>query len=142
VNNCFTAVVLNSVCAETTKEAMKVASESFPRFVTPVIEDLYPALGNRSDSYGYTLKMETIRAKARDIDWMVNETSCLAGDPDAFLKRCQAYKDLGADEVVFRLDGTHEQVERSLKLIGKHVIPKIKAPRSVVMTGDLPSPVP
>jgi alkanesulfonate monooxygenase SsuD/methylene tetrahydromethanopterin reductase-like flavin-dependent oxidoreductase (luciferase family) len=143
VNNCFTAVVLNSVCAEDTKGAMAVARQSFPRFVTPVIEDLYPQLGQRSSGgYGYTLKMEKIRSKARDIEWMVNETSCIAGDPDVFLKRCLAYQELGADEVVFRLDGNHEEVMRSLKLIGKYVIPHFATPQSVVRVGDLASPVP
>ena len=142
VNNCFTACVLNSVCAESTKDAMKIATQSFPRFVTPVIEELYPALGRRSDSYGYTLKMEKIRSKARDIDWMVNETSCLAGEPETFIARCKAYQELGADEIVFRLDGTHEEIMRSIKLIGKYVIPNFKMAASIVKKGALASPVP
>jgi alkanesulfonate monooxygenase SsuD/methylene tetrahydromethanopterin reductase-like flavin-dependent oxidoreductase (luciferase family) len=142
INNCFSAVVLNSVCAESTKEAMKIATQSFPRFVTPVIEELYPALGRRSESYAYTLTMEKIRSKARDIDWMVNETSAIAGEPDVFVKRCQQYKDLGADEVVFRLDGNHEEIMRSIKMIGKYVIPRFKMAASVVAFNDLMSPVP
>lgn len=141
INNCFSAVVLNSVCGETTKDAMKVAKEAFPRFVTPVIEDLYPQLGQRSDSYGYTLQMEKIRSKARDLDWMVNETSCIAGDPDTFIKRCETYQALGADEVVFRLDGNHEEISRSLSLIGKYVIPRFKTPKTVIQNSEY-TPVP
>jgi hypothetical protein len=85
--------------------------------------------------------MEKIKSKARDIDWMVNETSCLAGDPDAFVKRCDQYQALGADEVVFRLDGTHEEIKRSLSLIGKYVIPRFETPRSVIQNTEY-TPVP
>lgn len=144
VNSSFAAVILNCVCAETNKEALEVAKVSFPRFVTPVVEDLYPALGKRSESYAYTLQMEKIRSKARDLDWMVNETSCLAGDPEAFIKRFRAYEQLGADEVIMRLDGTHTQIKRSIELIGKYVIPEFKNPTSVVRPGAaaISGPVP
>ena len=120
---------------------MKVAKQAFPRFVTPVIEDLYPQLGHRSDSYGYTLQMEKIRSKARDLDWMVNETSCIAGEPDVFIKRCETYKALGADEVVFRLDGNHEEISRAIELIGKYVIPRFKTPSTVIQNSEY-TPVP
>jgi hypothetical protein len=73
---------------------------------------------------------------------MVNETSAIAGEPDVFVKRCQQYKDLGADEVVFRLDGNHEEIMRSIKMIGKYVIPRFKMAASVVAFNDLMSPVP
>lgn len=142
INNCFTVCVLNSVCAESSTDALAIAKKSFPRFVTPVIEELYPALGRRSQSYAYTLKMEEIRSKARDIDWMIHETSCIAGEPDTFISRCQLYQELGVDEVVFRLDGSHEEIMRAIRLIGKYVMPKFKTPAGVVKKGTLDSPVP
>jgi alkanesulfonate monooxygenase SsuD/methylene tetrahydromethanopterin reductase-like flavin-dependent oxidoreductase (luciferase family) len=85
--------------------------------------------------------MEKIRNKARDLDWMVNETSCLAGDPDAFIKRCEMYQALGADEVVFRLDGNHEEIQRALALIGKYVIPRFTTPAGVIQNSAY-TPVP
>ena len=41
-----------------------------------------------------------------------------------------------------RLDGTHEQIMRSIKLIGKDVIPKFKTPRSVIGASPLPGRAP
>ena len=66
----------------------------------------------------------------------------LVGDPDVFIERIQRYQEVGADEVIMRLDGTHEQIMRSIKPIGKYVIPTFKTPRSVIGASPLPGRVP
>ena len=142
VTNSFGAVTLNCLCAETTAEAVEEARESVMRFATPVIESIYPELGKRSKSYEYTLQLEKIHDKARDFDWLRNETSVLVGDPDVFTQRLTRYQQLGADECIMRLDGNHKQIMRSIELIGKYVIPKFKTPRSVVGPSPLEGPVP
>lgn len=140
--NSFGAVSLNVVCAETMDDAHKQARDSVMRFATPVIEELYPDLGRRSKSYAYTLELEKIRHRARDYEWLCNETSVLVGDPDFFVERVQRYKDMGADEVIFRLDGNTDQIKRSIELIGKYVIPKFKNPMMVLGENPLAGPVP
>ncbi len=144
VTNSFGAVILNCVCSETKAEALRIAEPAFRRFVTPVIESIYPELGHRSKSYAYTLQLEKLQSKARDFDWMLNETSCIAGDPNDFIKRFKRYQEMGADEIILRLDGTHEEVKRSLTLIGEYVIPQFKTPKTVVTSesGALAGPVP
>jgi hypothetical protein len=59
-----------------------------------------------------------------------------------FVERFTRYQQLGADEVIMRLDGNHKQIMRSIELIGKYVIPKFKMPRSVVGPSPLAGPVP
>lgn len=140
--NSFGAVSLNVTCAETMAEARKQGRDGVMRFATAVIEDLYPDLGRRSKSYGYTLLLETIRDKARDYDWLANETSILVGDPDFFVQRIQRYKDMGADEVILRFGGTHEEIKRSIELVGKYVIPKFKNPMMVLGENPMAGPVP
>lgn len=142
VTNSFGAVSLNAFCAESVAEARKEARGSVMRFVTPVILELYPALGKRSKSYAYTLLLEKIKDKAADYDWACNETSVLVGDPNTFIERCRKYAALGADEIILRLDGTHEQVMRSIELIGKYVIPVINTPKAVAQMGEMSGPVP
>jgi len=140
--NSFGAVSLNAVCADTMAGARKQAHDSVMRFATPVIEELYPDLGRRSKSYAYTLELEKIRHRARDYEWLCNETSILVGDPDFFVERIQRYKDMGADEIILRLDGDHAQIKRSIELIGKHVIPKFKNPMMVLRENPMAGPVP
>jgi alkanesulfonate monooxygenase SsuD/methylene tetrahydromethanopterin reductase-like flavin-dependent oxidoreductase (luciferase family) len=142
VNNSFGAVSLNAVCAETVAEARKAAHDSVMRFVIAVVDELYPDLGKRSKSYGYTLLLETIKEKAHDYDWVCNETSVLVGDPNTFIERCRQYQTLGADEIILRLDGNHQQIMRSLDLIGRYVIPAINTPKALVTPSELPGPVP
>ena len=50
------------------------------------------------------------------------------GDPDVFIVRIKRYQELGADEVILRLDGTREQIMCSIELIGKYVIPTLIRP--------------
>lgn len=50
VNNCFSASILNCYCADSNAEAKARAEVSFPRFVRPVIDHLYPSLGKPSRS--------------------------------------------------------------------------------------------
>ena len=142
VTNCLSAVTLNCACAETTAQAVEETRESILNFATPVIESFYPDLGRQAKSYAYMLELEKIRDRSRDLDWLRNETSVLVGDPDVFIERIGRYREVGADEVIMRLDGTHEQIMRSIKLIGKYVIPKFKTPRSVIGTSPLPGRVP
>jgi len=145
INDSFAAVSLNVVCAETKAEAMKAAKLSIPNFAGPVIEEIYPALAKRSESYGYLKNLEKIRAKSRDLDWLVNETSCIASDPDGFIERFKRYEALGANEVILRLDGTHEEIKRTITLIGRYVIPAFKAPKAVITRAQveaLAGPVP
>lgn len=139
VNDSLTAVSLNSCCAETTAEAVRASREHVLQWAGYVIEELYPGLARQSPSYGYMARLNAIKRHARDIDWLRNETaSVVIGDPDHFVKWVQRCKELGAHEVVFKLDGYgHENVERAIRLIGKYVIPKFKAPATLARFGEV-----
>lgn len=144
VTNSLGAVTLNTVCAETTAEARRIAKAPFHRFVSATLA-AYPELGHRSKSYGYTIPLEKLKAKADDMEWLINETSCLAGDPEVIIERVRHYQEMGADEVIMRLDGTHNEIERAIELIGKYVIPQFKTPSTIVrnaVPAGLEGPIP
>lgn len=128
VNNSFSATMLNAYCGESDAEARDRASIVFMDFVRGVIDDLYPNLGKRSKSYAYTSLLDSVREKSHDIDWLLAETSCLAGDPHTWIKRFKLYQEMGCDEVIVRLDGYHHEVMKQLELIGKWVIPHFRSP--------------
>jgi hypothetical protein len=71
-----------------------------------------------------------------DLDALMElSPAVLIGTPDDFVQRGRELEDLGFDEITMRIEGMgHENVMRSLELIGKHVIPEFKAPNSIART--------
>lgn len=132
INNSFSATILNAYIGEHEGEARDRAEIVFHDFVRGVIDELYPSLGKRSKSYAYTTLLDNIREQSHDIDWLLAETSCLAGDPDTWIKRFRRYEAMGCDEVIVRLDGYHHEVMKQLELIGKWVIPHFRSPIGIV----------
>jgi alkanesulfonate monooxygenase SsuD/methylene tetrahydromethanopterin reductase-like flavin-dependent oxidoreductase (luciferase family) len=69
---------------------------------------------------------DDIADKIKDADWLINESgTVLCGSPDTIVRQIRRFVELGADEVIIRLDGvSHEKIMRELELIGRHVIPQ------------------
>lgn len=134
VTNSVGFTVLHAAVGETTEEAIALGGASTLAFASYVIEELYPSLGRRSQSYAYTLLMDKIRHHAHDLDWLRNQAgSVILGDPDYWVARIKQYQDAGADEVIIRLDGRpHATLMKEIELLGRYVIPKFKTPRSIV----------
>ncbi|MGD9765496.1 MAG: LLM class flavin-dependent oxidoreductase [Candidatus Binatia bacterium] len=134
VTNSIGMTALHAAIAETTDEAVAIGGPSTLGFAGWVIEELYPALGKRSSTYAYTLSLEKLRSHAHDLDWLRKQTpSIILGDPDYWVARLKEYAEMGADEVIIRLDGQpHASIMKQIELLGKYVIPKFKTPRSVV----------
>jgi hypothetical protein len=50
----------------------------------------------------------------------------MIGTPDDFVQRLRRLEEMGVDEVLMRVDGVpHEDIARSLELIGREVIPRV-----------------
>jgi alkanesulfonate monooxygenase SsuD/methylene tetrahydromethanopterin reductase-like flavin-dependent oxidoreductase (luciferase family) len=50
----------------------------------------------------------------------------MVGTPDYFIERLRRLEEMGVDEVVMRIDGVpHEDIMRSLELVGAEVIPAV-----------------
>lgn len=114
-------------CAETQKEALEQAREVAYKFVDLAIW-LFSNLAPTSPDYAYMGRIENIRDRNRDLDYLMETAPYLMiGTPEYLVERFRRLKEMGCDEVVMRIDGMpHEQIKRAIELIGEHVIPEFR----------------
>ncbi len=117
--------VATAYCAETREEARRVAHDiamGYFRFIL----DLYIPLG-KQPGYTYLDTLEELIAHQDDLDWLCEYTpSVMIGTPEDFVERLRRVEQMGIDEVLLRIDGVgHENIKRSLELIGHEVIPVV-----------------
>jgi alkanesulfonate monooxygenase SsuD/methylene tetrahydromethanopterin reductase-like flavin-dependent oxidoreductase (luciferase family) len=62
-----------------------------------------------------------------EVEFRIQEGYLLCGDPDEVLEQVKKYEGIGADQIVFGLpvDMDHQAALESIRLFGKHVIPKL-----------------
>ena len=126
-NDTMGLYVATAFCAPTREEAVRVARDcalGYFRFIL----DLYVPLSKKG-SYEYLDKMERLIANENNIDFLISETpSVMIGTPADFVERLKKLEAMGVDEVLMRVDGVpHEEIMKSLKLIGEEVIPAVDA---------------
>jgi len=124
-NDTMGLYVATAFCAPTREEAVRVARDcalGYFRFIL----DLYVPLSKKG-SYEYLDKMERLVANQDNIDFLLSETpSVMIGTPSDFIERLQRLEKMGVNEVLMRVDGVpHEEIMKSLKLIGTEVIPVV-----------------
>ncbi|MEQ8164867.1 MAG: LLM class flavin-dependent oxidoreductase, partial [Alphaproteobacteria bacterium] len=139
VTNSLSFLVLPAYCAETKKDAMEQGGPTTIEFFHAVIE-IYKNLAKRSPDYKYMDQIEKIQSHINDIDYVQSTTpGLMVGTPDYFIEQITRLQALGYDEVILRLDGImkHEELMRSIELIGKYVIPTFKSPNNIVTGGLL-----
>lgn len=124
-NTCMGLYVATAFCAETREEAVRIAREVALGYFNFIL-DLYVPLSKKG-SYEYLDKMELLTANSDNIDFLLTETpSVMIGTPDDFIKRLRRLEEMGVDEVLLRVDGVpHQDIKRSLELIGREVIPAV-----------------
>ena len=118
--------VATAFCAETREEARRVARDVALQYFQFIL-DLYIPLG-KQQSYTYLDgRMDRLEENAGNLDFLVEETpSVMIGTPEDFVDRLRRLEEMGVDEVVMRVDGVaHEDIARSLELIGHEVIPAV-----------------
>lgn len=131
-NDTMGLYVATAFCAETRKEAVKIAREIALGYFKFIL-DLYVPLSKKG-SYEYLDKMEKLIANENNIDFLLTETpSVMIGTPDDFIKRLRQLEEMGVDEVLLRVDGVrHADIKRSLELIGTEVIPVVDSHAALV----------
>ena len=147
VNSTLGVLSLTAYCASTLEEAKETAGDWAIRTHRSVTAT-HTALSKRSSAYGYMAKMFDLEKHAGDL-YFIKESSptCLIGTPDDFIERIQKLEKMGVDEVILEIDGVgHENVMKSIGLVGKYVIPEFKSPQSIfrgdtVRDAPLPDPV-
>ena len=135
VNNCLSFLSIPAFCAETDKEARAAAGEEGLAFAKLLL-DAFPEAAKRSKSYAYFADVLKYEKHVGDLDYFLENTpAMLIGSPDFFIKQIRRLQDMGYDEIILRIDGqsvSHEQIMRSIQLIGEHVIPEFNSPDSIV----------
>jgi alkanesulfonate monooxygenase SsuD/methylene tetrahydromethanopterin reductase-like flavin-dependent oxidoreductase (luciferase family) len=117
--------VATAYCAEDRVQARETAREVALRYFDFTL-DLYTPLA-KNPAYAYLDEVETLIEHRGDLDWICeNSPAVLIGDPDDFVARLRLLDDMGVDEVLLRIDAVgHENIKRSLELIGHEVIPVV-----------------
>ena len=73
--------------------------------------------------------LEAVRAKfrSRSNEELIEDGMAIGGNPDTVCRIVEKWADAGLDQMIFVLQAgrtTHEQVMRSIELIGEKVIPR------------------
>lgn len=119
--------VATAFCAETQDEAVRVAREVALGYFRFIVE-IYAPLGKKG-SYEYlTEPMMRLVDNLDNLDYLLTQTpSVMIGTPEQLVQRLKELEERGIDEVLLRVDGVpHEDIKRSLELIGTEVIPQVR----------------
>jgi alkanesulfonate monooxygenase SsuD/methylene tetrahydromethanopterin reductase-like flavin-dependent oxidoreductase (luciferase family) len=118
--------VATAFCAETREDAKRIARDVALEYFQFIL-DLYIPLG-KTPAYQYLAgRIDDLAGRTEDLDFLCTETpSVMIGTPDDFVERLRRLESMGVDEVVMRVDGVaHDDILRSLELIGHEVIPAV-----------------
>jgi alkanesulfonate monooxygenase SsuD/methylene tetrahydromethanopterin reductase-like flavin-dependent oxidoreductase (luciferase family) len=125
-------------CADTNERAFAEAAESmvwYPRRGAKIIADLAEYARSFDEdlgTYDYAGDLKkTEQSGALDLltfDYIRDSGAAMVGDPDRCVELARRYQAAGCDLLFCLLNPykmTHEQVMRSIELIGRHVIPEL-----------------
>lgn len=128
VNNSLSFSSIGVACAATRAEAKEHGGPVALAFVNVVVS-IYERLSERSEDYAYLGQIEKIKARADDLDYLMELAPYITiGTPDDLIARATLMHSMGADEIIWRLDGMgHEANLASIRMIGEHVLPALHA---------------
>lgn len=134
------AMSITTRCASTNDEALEKAERDLKMFATVIIKDLYVQLAERSpDGYGEFERLVELRDRVDDMEWLRTcGPTVMVGDPEHIIRQVQRVKELGADEIVLRIDNArHDVIMETLENIGRYVIPYFNNPAGVLRSGPV-----
>jgi alkanesulfonate monooxygenase SsuD/methylene tetrahydromethanopterin reductase-like flavin-dependent oxidoreductase (luciferase family) len=143
-NDYFGLYVASAYCAPTSAEAKQISRDIALGYFHFIL-DLYAPLAS-NPGYEYLERIKELIAREGDLDWLRTETpSVMIGSPADFIDRLRDLAERGVDEVLLRIDGMgHENIMRSIELIGREVIPAVSAAgvAGAPAASAAPAPVP
>jgi alkanesulfonate monooxygenase SsuD/methylene tetrahydromethanopterin reductase-like flavin-dependent oxidoreductase (luciferase family) len=107
-------------------EAKEVAKPVAFKWMESIM-GIYTNLSKQSPDYAYLGKIEKLRDRMYDIDYLVDCSPYITiGTPEFFIERARQINDLGADEWLLRLDGMgHENNLKAIRLLGEEILPEV-----------------
>src|SRR5688572_14535148 len=90
-------------------------------------------VGGKDNTYHEQIK-DTVRdrlgiIRSRTNDELIEQGIVLGGSPDTVCRQLERYEKIGVDQIMLMMqvgNTTHDQVMRSLELVGKHIIPRFR----------------
>jgi alkanesulfonate monooxygenase SsuD/methylene tetrahydromethanopterin reductase-like flavin-dependent oxidoreductase (luciferase family) len=112
-------------CAERREDAVEAVKQPAFRFADLIIR-LYEPFAS-APTYEHFPRVRRVMQQRRNIDGLMQiGPSVVAGTPDDVIEICKEIEAMGCEEVVFNIDGgTHEAHMKTIRLIGKYVIPEL-----------------
>ncbi|ANS31952.1 hypothetical protein R1CP_36730 (plasmid) [Rhodococcus opacus] len=132
--------VMTARCAKTNDEALAHAEDDLLMFAQMIINDVYVQLAERSpEQYGGFTRFAELREHADDAAWLREcGPTVLVGDPEHCVQQVQRTAEMGADEIILRIDGgTHDEIMQSIEHFGRYVIPYFSNPGGVLRSGPV-----
>jgi alkanesulfonate monooxygenase SsuD/methylene tetrahydromethanopterin reductase-like flavin-dependent oxidoreductase (luciferase family) len=126
VNDYVGLFVATAFCAPTREEASRIARDVALGYFDFIL-DLYTPLGQKAGYQYLDDPMQRLQEHRGDLEFLLSQTpSVMIGTPEDYIERLRVLEGLGVDEVLLRIDGIpHEDIMRSLELIGTEVIPAV-----------------
>lgn len=131
------AVFMMAYCAETRDEARRVAESAFNWYLEETLKSFLGWAGAGQElpkGYEWYIDVAThasARAAAtRNFDYLLEGGMILCGTPDDLIETIERFEEVGATQMLMGIsigDISHEDVMRSIELIGAEVIPHFAA---------------
>jgi alkanesulfonate monooxygenase SsuD/methylene tetrahydromethanopterin reductase-like flavin-dependent oxidoreductase (luciferase family) len=122
-------------CAETTKEAVADARESFAWYAQTGVRQIQTLgqwqieLEKEYATYEYTKPIAEMDPSFLTFDFLEQTGACVVGDPERCIETARRYQAAGC-ELLLCLVQPHaipqDKVMRSIELLGEHVLPALK----------------
>lgn len=130
-------VLVHAYCAETDELAEQEAGSANLEYVHLAYTG-YPRLARMGKDYAYMGEFAKLGEKLNDYRYFVEESAAaVMGSPASCIRQIQRYKDLGANEVLLRIDSvSHEKIMKSIEMFGRYVIPHFRYAENVVRPAD------
>jgi alkanesulfonate monooxygenase SsuD/methylene tetrahydromethanopterin reductase-like flavin-dependent oxidoreductase (luciferase family) len=138
------AVFMMAYCAETREEARAIAEESFNWYLEETLRHFlgWAGGGDMPQGYEWYVQAATHTAKlanARNFDYLLEGGMILCGTPDDLVQQIRRFEEVGATQMLMGIsigDITHEEVLRSIDMIGQEVIPQFqRSPSRAAIAG-------
>lgn len=140
ITNSIGSIAITTRCANTNDLALEKGERDMKMFAEVIVNDLYVQLAERSkESYGEFERLAELRDRIDDMEWLRNcGPTVMIGDPEHIVNQVQRLKEIGADEVIMRIDNApHHVIMETLEYIGRYVIPYFSNPSAVLRSGPV-----
>jgi alkanesulfonate monooxygenase SsuD/methylene tetrahydromethanopterin reductase-like flavin-dependent oxidoreductase (luciferase family) len=127
-----------TMCAPTDEEALAARGPDILKYGEAVSQLFAPWIDNAPASYSWFMehwKEQHKVMREASVEDIVAAGGAIIGSPATVLERMNFYADAGVDEVMCFMQSyttKHDDIMRSIRLIGEEVIPKVK-PTAVVI---------